>query len=79
MQKFLNQLVPYIFLGVAVVAFAFGIMLLAYLFLFGAFVGLVLFVITWIKQKFFSPKPPASLQSKTKSGRVIDSDDWRKL
>lgn len=76
MNRFLNQLTPFILMGVALVAFAFGIFLLAYLFLIGAAVGLVLFIISWIRHKLFPPKtnsPPKP------SGRVIDSDDWKKL
>lgn len=75
MQRFLQQLVPFILIGIAIVAFAFGIMLLAYLFLFGALLGMVLFTISWLKNKFFPPKTPTRI---VRSGRVIDSDDYRK-
>jgi hypothetical protein len=77
MQRFLNQLIPFILIGVAVVAFAFGIMLLAYLFLFGAIVGFVLFIITWMREKFFPQKNVPATKKNT--GRIIDSDDWKKL
>lgn len=76
MQRFLNQLIPFILLGIAIVAFAFGIMLLAYLFFIGAIVGLILFAITWLKAKLF---PPKHVVKQHKSGRVIDSDDWKKM
>ncbi|RDI46520.1 hypothetical protein [Aquicella lusitana] len=78
MQRFLNQLIPFLLLGIAIVAFVLGIMLLAYLFLFGAIVGLILFVIAWIRQKFFPAKTVARTKKRT-SGRIIDSDDWKKL
>jgi len=78
MQDFLKKLSPYLFTGIALVAFAFGMMLLAYLLLFGALVGFTLFAIAWLKQKFFSPNTPTNLQPKMKSGRVIDSDHWQK-
>lgn len=78
MQRFLNQLIPFLLAGIAIVAFAFGIMLLAYLFLFGAILGFILFIAAWIKQKFFPPKTIIKPTSK-KSGRTIDSDDWKKL
>lgn len=77
MKRFLSQLIPFIFIGIAIVAFAFGIILLAYLFLIGALVGLILFSISWIKEKFFPRK--VSTQPKKHSGRVIDSDDWKKM
>jgi uncharacterized membrane protein YciS (DUF1049 family) len=77
MQRFLNQLVPFVLIGIAIVAFAFGIMLLAYLFLFGAIIGFILFTIAWIRHHFFTTKTPA--KAKNKSGRIIDSDDWKKM
>lgn len=77
MQRFLNQLIPFILFGIAIVAFAFGIVLLAYLFLFGAIVGFILFLISWIRHRFF---PPKTLTKKpSQSGRIIDSDDWKKM
>ncbi len=78
MQKLLSQLAPFVLMGIAIVAFAFGIILLAYLFLFGALIGLILFVISWIKHKFFSTKTTVT-KHQAKEGRIIDSDDWRKL
>lgn len=79
MKKFINQLVPFILVGIAVVAFAFGIMLLAYLFLIGACVGLLLFTIAWIRQKFFPKKTMVVTKHKKRSGRIIDSNDWKEL
>lgn len=77
MQRFISQLIPFLLFGIAIVAFAFGIVLLAYLFFFGALVGLALFIASWIKNKFFPPKQPTQVEPKTR--RVIDSDDWKKL
>ena len=77
MQRFLSQLIPFILFGIAIVAFAFGMMLLVYLFLFGAMIGLVLFTITWIRNKFFPPK--TLIKRPKKTGRTFDSDDWKKL
>ncbi|TAK77235.1 MAG: hypothetical protein EPO11_02865 [Gammaproteobacteria bacterium] len=76
MQRLLNQLAPFILFGIAIVAFVFGIMLLAYLFFFGALIGLILFMISWIRNRFF---PPKGVAKQVKSGRIIDSDDWKKL
>lgn len=79
MQRFINRLIPFILMGIALVAFAFGILLLAYLFLFGAIVGLILFTVAWIKSKFFPPKTIQKPTSRSGRGRIIDSDDWKKL
>ncbi len=78
MQRLLKQFMPFIFIGIALVAFIFGIMLLAYLFFFGAIVGLLLYIITWIREKFFPTQSPIKKNSKS-SGRIIDSNDWKKL
>jgi hypothetical protein len=77
MRRLINQILPFMFIGVAVVAFAFGIMLLAYLFFFGAIVGMILFLFNWIRQKFFATKK--MIKTKKKPGRIIDSDNWTKL
>ena len=76
MNRISRALVPFILFGIALVAFAFSVFILAYLFLVGAAVGLVLFLFYWIREKFFAPKPIP--KSKT-TGRIIDSDEWRKL
>lgn len=73
MQHFLNRLIPFVLLGVGLVAFAFGIIILAYLFLLGALVGMILFGINLIREKFRKPKTPV----KKPSNRIIDSDDWK--
>lgn len=77
MQRFINQLIPFLLIGIAIVAFAFGIMLLAYLFLFGAIVGFVLFGINWLREKFFPTK--TITKAEKKQGRIIDTDDWKKM
>lgn len=77
MKRFLNKLMPFIVIGIAIVAFAFGIILLAYLFLFGAIIGFILFSILWIRNKFFPAKKV--VKTKNTSGRIIDSDDWKEL
>lgn len=77
MNRLMRALVPFILLGIALVAFAFSVFILAYIFLVGAAVGLVLFVINWIREKFFRPK--TKTPSKHTTGRIIDSDHWDKL
>jgi hypothetical protein len=78
MQRFFNQLIPFLLAGIAIVAFAFGILMLAYLFLFGAIVGFILFIAAWIRQKFF-PKKTLVKTTKKKSVRTIDVSDWKEL
>jgi len=79
MRAFINKLIPFVFLGIAIVAFAFGIVLLAYLFIFGALIGFILYLFYWIKHKFFPPKIQRidRRTKKPKSDRIIDSDYWK--
>lgn len=76
MNRFLNRLVPFFLAGIAIVAFIFGIMILAYLFLFGAIVGFILFFANWLKNKFFPTK--SHYPAKHHSNRIIDADEWKK-
>lgn len=78
MAQFLSRLIPFLLAGMALVAIAFGMLLLFYLFAIGAIVGLCLFLIVWVKNKLF---PPSTLPkpTTTKKGRTIDSDDWKHL
>ena len=79
MPRFIKQLMPFVFIGIAIVAFIFGIMLLAYLFFFGALLGLIIFITSWIRDKLFSNKTPPQTIKRKSPGRVIDSDDWKKM
>jgi hypothetical protein len=78
MRRLLNQFLPFVFVGIALVALAFGIMLLVHLLFLGAIVGAVLYTISYVREKFFMAKSPAPTQKKS-TGRIIDSDDWRKM
>lgn len=77
MQNIFAKLVPFIVAGIAIVAFAFGLLLLAYLLIFGAIVGLGLFAFSWVRRRFFSSKQMVKPTTKQKEqqGRIIDHDD----
>jgi hypothetical protein len=77
MQRFVKKIIPFVLAGVVIVILAFGLILSAYLFLFGACIGLALFVIAWLREKFFPSKVPAKTH-RPNSGRIIDSDEWHK-
>ena len=81
MPNILERIIPFVLAGIALVAFAFGLILLAYLFLIGAAVGLVLFIVTWIRQQILlrKIKNQEQLLKKKKTGRIIDSDDYKSL
>lgn len=78
MRQLFNRLVPFIIAGITLVALAFGLVLLAYLFIFGAIVGMTLFLINWARN-IIRQKRKSVPASNNKQGRVIDTNDWRKL
>lgn len=75
MQSLLARLIPFIFLGIMIVLLVLGLIVFSYLLIFGALVGLVLFMITWIKDRFFRKNRKKSAQLKHKSGHTIDHHD----
>jgi len=75
-RKMLDRIVPFIFLGMALVALVAGFVLFSYLLIFGALVGFVLFVILRIKEKFFPDKNKTTqYHEPTRTGRIIEHDD----
>lgn len=79
MRQILNKLMPFLILGVGIVAFTFGLMLLVYLFLFGALVGAVLFLVNKVRHYFKQPMTHKTNAPQQKPGRIIDTDDYTEL
>jgi hypothetical protein len=72
MRSLPSRFMPYLMLGIMLVILTAGLILLSYLLVFGALVGLALFAVAWLKAKLF---PPSQLpQVKPKQGRIIDQD-----
>ena len=76
-MSFFKRLTPFFIAGIFIALLTFGMVLLAYLFIIGAVIGMVLFVVNTVRERFFTPKKKAP--PPPPSGRVIDSDDWHKL
>ena len=72
MKNLYAKIMPFIMLGIALVAIFYGLILLAYLFVFGAIVGSILFVIAWVKATYFSSR---SIPIPKRTGRTIDHDE----
>jgi hypothetical protein len=70
MRAFFARLAPFLMLGIAIVAFIFSMMLVAYLFVFGALLGLALFAASWIRNRFF----PTKAVTRPRQGQTIDQD-----
>jgi hypothetical protein len=73
MQSFFARLIPFILLGVAIVAFVLGMIVMAYVFVFGALLGMAIFAIAWVRTKFF----PNNTKGVVKRGRTYDHNDLK--
>ena len=73
-NKFFFRLMPFIAIGVVLVMLVVGIILLSYLLVFGAMIGLALFAAAWLRDKLF---PSKDLSVKEKPGRTIEHDDQK--
>jgi hypothetical protein len=76
MHRLVARITPFLFLGMGLVALIAGLILFSYLLILGALVGLALFVITWVKEKFF---PSKSLSTRERpelkrKGRTFDHE-----
>jgi hypothetical protein len=71
MQKYIARIMPFIMLGIALVAFALGVMILVYVFAIGAIVGCLLFAVAWIRNRFFAREKRIFVP---KRGRTIDHE-----
>jgi hypothetical protein len=74
MKLLLAKVWPFIALGITIVIFVAGIVILSYVLIFGALIGLILFAIQWLRNSLFAKKtpPPEKVEHK---GRIIDHDD----
>lgn len=77
-MSFLRRLYPLLLIVALVLVFTFGIMLLFYILLASFVVSLVLFAVNWVKMRFSQPRQTPK-NTKTKAGRIIDTDDYRHL
>lgn len=75
MQSILARLIPFIFLGIIIVLLIVGMMVLSYLLIVGALVGLILFMLAWIRDRLFKKTSTKPSALKHKPGRTIDHHD----
>lgn len=76
MSNIFTKLMPFLMACIALVAFAFGLILLTYLFVFGALIGVTLYAISWVRRRFFPSSHIVKSSDETpKKGRIIDHDD----
>lgn len=74
MQPLFARIMPFIFLGIMIVVFVAGLVIVSYLLIFGAIVGLFLFCIAWIKDLISKRKNSYPEVKKPRSGKTIDHE-----
>lgn len=77
LRRLLSQLLPLIFIAFAILLFIFGIVLFSYLFMIGMALAAILFMVRWVRGYFI--KAPPKPKNPPRTGRIIDSDDWKEL
>ncbi len=78
LRNLLRQLSPFILLAAILLILSFGLVILFYVILASIVVSLVLYVVNWVQNRFLK-RPPKQPKKEQKQGRVIDSDEWRRL
>lgn len=82
MKKLADSLIGFIFLGMTIVAFIVGLIILSYILIYGAIVGIVLYAFFKLKEKFFPTQKIQKRSTEKPIGRIIDhdpeNDDGRK-
>jgi len=77
-MRIINRIIPFFMAVFIFILLVSGFVLLAYLILFSVLLGIIVFVVNSIRARFAPPKPKTEQPTQTQ-GRIIDSDDWRKL
>lgn len=78
LDKVLAAILPFLFAGITIVLFVVGIIIFSYILLFGALVGLILFIIAFIFMKIKMHQLRKQFKQSSVSsrkGRTIDHDD----
>jgi len=73
MNNIFSKIAPFIAIGIFLVLLVVGFVLFSYLLIFGAIIGLILFGISWVYNKFFVRRRPQKV-NQHRSGRTIDHD-----
>lgn len=72
-MRLLEKILPYIILGITIALLILALVVLSYVIFWGILLGLLIYGIAWVKNKFFTPKSQ-SLNEET-SGRIIEHND----
>lgn len=72
------RLLPFLWVGILLVLAFIGIIFFSYVLILGAFVGLVIYGIAYLRSKFFPKKPKTVVEQSTQEqGRTFDYKDFQ--
>ncbi|OGT48105.1 MAG: hypothetical protein A3E82_07065 [Gammaproteobacteria bacterium RIFCSPHIGHO2_12_FULL_38_11] len=71
----LTRILPFIMTLVMLIVFILGLFIFTYVFIFALIVGTVLFIVGYIRMRFFKPKQQTKATVEVKTGRIIEHDD----
>ena len=74
MNNLFARFIPFLMLGLMIVILIAGLILFSYLLIFGALVGVILFLVAWLRNKLF-PTKDLTTKPPPKEGRTIDHDE----
>jgi len=74
MKSVFYKIAPFVALGITVFIFMAGLIILAYILIFGSLIGLILFGINWLRNKLSAKSQPPARKVE-KKGRTIDHND----
>lgn len=69
----LNVIMPYLMIALMIVVFIFSLFIFSYVLIFAVVLGLIAFVGTYLRTRFFKPKTP-NRQPHQHQGRIIDQE-----
>ena len=82
MRDWLLKFTPFFYLGIMLIAAFFSLVLFSWLFILGALVGGILYLVAYIRSRFFNKNKSDELVTRTiytdkstKTGRTIDHDN----
>ncbi|MCX7125857.1 MAG: hypothetical protein NTU49_09010 [Gammaproteobacteria bacterium] len=74
----LARILPFLIMAVMLVVFVIGLFIFTYVFIFALVLGTILFIVGFIRTKFFKPKSPITATPEVKIGRIIEHDEENK-
>ncbi|MBS0358828.1 MAG: hypothetical protein JSS53_06145 [Proteobacteria bacterium] len=70
LETFFENIMPFVIIGVSIALSILAIIVFAYVFIWGLIIGLLLFSVAYIKERFFTKHKPHE-----KTARIIEHDE----